>query len=188
MPLTPPRDSARPRRRTLLAGAVCAVGAGGLTGGCSGDGAASDREQSEGARQLRRTAARDSKALIARYDATAAAHPDLAGRLKPLRGEVVRHVGELTGERDRTPARSGKAQSGKAESGKKEAGGGSAKNRDGVPADRGRALADLAAAARRTADAHTRALTGAPPELARLLASVAASGAAHAYLLTGKES
>ncbi|MEU9995064.1 hypothetical protein AB0I01_06640, partial [Streptomyces sp. NPDC050848] len=38
--------------------------------------------------------------------------------------------------------------------------------------------------ARGTADAHAAALLGAAPEYARLLASVAASGAAHAYLLT----
>ncbi|MEU9701767.1 hypothetical protein [Streptomyces sp. NPDC047981] len=53
-----------------------------------------------------------------------------------------------------------------------------------VPADPALALKDLAALARRTADAHGAALLGAPPEYARLLASVSASGAAHAYLLT----
>ncbi|MFF9014433.1 hypothetical protein ACF09C_15870 [Streptomyces sp. NPDC014870] len=53
-----------------------------------------------------------------------------------------------------------------------------------VPADPALALKDLAALARRTADTHAAALLDAPPEYARLLASVAASGAAHAYLLT----
>ncbi|OEJ94156.1 hypothetical protein [Streptomyces thermolilacinus] len=53
----------------------------------------------------------------------------------------------------------------------------------GVPAEPGAALGELAALASRTAAAHTAALAGAPPELARLLASVAAAGAAHAYLL-----
>ncbi|MCP9944405.1 hypothetical protein LUX12_05755 [Streptomyces somaliensis] len=53
----------------------------------------------------------------------------------------------------------------------------------GVPAEPGAALGELAALAARTAAAHTAALAGAPPELARLLASVAAAGAAQAYLL-----
>ncbi len=53
----------------------------------------------------------------------------------------------------------------------------------GPPADPAAALKELAALASRTAGAHTEALDGAPPELARLLASVAAASAAHAYLL-----
>ncbi|MGW2900094.1 hypothetical protein ACWDAO_37285, partial [Streptomyces sp. NPDC001212] len=46
------------------------------------------------------------------------------------------------------------------------------------------ALAGLAAAERSLSDRRTAALLQAPGELARLLASVAAAGAAHAYLLT----
>ncbi|MFE3742972.1 hypothetical protein [Streptomyces sp. NPDC059134] len=53
-----------------------------------------------------------------------------------------------------------------------------------VPADPAAALKELAAAERRTCDAHTAALMEAPPELARLLASLAAASAGHAYLLT----
>lgn len=53
-----------------------------------------------------------------------------------------------------------------------------------VPADAGAAVRELAAAERSTADAHAAALSAAPPEYARLLASVAAAGAVHAYLLT----
>ncbi|MFQ6146615.1 hypothetical protein ACLMNJ_26665 [Streptomyces seoulensis] len=52
------------------------------------------------------------------------------------------------------------------------------------PAD---ALAALAAAERALADARAAALLDVPGELARLLASVAAAGAAHAYLLTEGE-
>ncbi|MEU1128131.1 hypothetical protein ABZ371_32235, partial [Streptomyces sp. NPDC005899] len=51
-------------------------------------------------------------------------------------------------------------------------------------ADARTALQELAAEERRLADDRTRALLDAEPELARLLASVAAAGAAHAYLLT----
>ncbi|CAM5693250.1 hypothetical protein SCALM49S_02578 [Streptomyces californicus] len=46
-------------------------------------------------------------------------------------------------------------------------------------------MKELATAERRRADAHAEALLEAGPELARLLASVAAAAAAHAYLLTG---
>ncbi|GAB1327231.1 hypothetical protein [Streptomyces sennicomposti] len=53
-----------------------------------------------------------------------------------------------------------------------------------VPATPADALAALAAAERSLADARAAALLDVPGELARLLASVAAAGAAHAYLLT----
>ncbi|MEV5380867.1 hypothetical protein AB0L26_33645 [Streptomyces nondiastaticus] len=52
-----------------------------------------------------------------------------------------------------------------------------------MPGDEKAALAALADAERRTADSRTKDLASASPELARLLASVAAAGAAHAYLL-----
>jgi hypothetical protein len=51
----------------------------------------------------------------------------------------------------------------------------------GTPED---ALAGLAAAERGLADRRAEALLGVPGELARLLASVAAAGAGHAYLLS----
>ncbi|MFJ8000493.1 hypothetical protein ACIQ7D_25720 [Streptomyces sp. NPDC096310] len=53
-----------------------------------------------------------------------------------------------------------------------------------VSADSTAALKELAAAELRTCDAHTATLMEAPPELARLLASLAAASAGHAYLLT----
>ncbi|MGW6296602.1 hypothetical protein ACWGAD_28345, partial [Streptomyces sp. NPDC055058] len=53
-----------------------------------------------------------------------------------------------------------------------------------VPATAKEALAGLAAAERELADRRTRELLDAPGELARLLASAAAAGAAHVYLLT----
>ncbi|MEU0758020.1 hypothetical protein ABZ486_33935, partial [Streptomyces albogriseolus] len=54
----------------------------------------------------------------------------------------------------------------------------------GVPANEKEALAQLAAAEREIADRRAEELLTAPAELARLLASVSASGAAHVYLLT----
>ncbi|MFD5750625.1 hypothetical protein [Streptomyces sp. NPDC127033] len=53
-----------------------------------------------------------------------------------------------------------------------------------MAADPATALKELASAERRTCDTHTATLMEAPPELARLLASLAAASAAHAYLLT----
>ncbi|OAH10026.1 hypothetical protein STSP_66480 [Streptomyces jeddahensis] len=53
-----------------------------------------------------------------------------------------------------------------------------------MPADKKDALAFLASAERDLADRRGAALLEVPGELARLLASVAAAGAAHAYLLT----
>jgi hypothetical protein len=53
-----------------------------------------------------------------------------------------------------------------------------------VPADPRTALTGLAAAERALADQRAKALLEVPGELARLMASVAAAGAAHAYLLT----
>jgi hypothetical protein len=52
-----------------------------------------------------------------------------------------------------------------------------------VPLDERAALAELSAAERALADRRAKALLDVPGELARLLASVAAAGAAHAYLL-----
>ncbi|MGW1860160.1 hypothetical protein ACWCRI_21855, partial [Streptomyces collinus] len=53
-----------------------------------------------------------------------------------------------------------------------------------VPAAPKDALASLAGAERDLADRRAQALLDVPGELARLMASVAAAGAAHAYLLT----
>ncbi|NEA39417.1 hypothetical protein G3I42_09045, partial [Streptomyces sp. SID11385] len=52
-----------------------------------------------------------------------------------------------------------------------------------VASDEKTALRDLATAEKKLADHRARVLVDAPEELARLLASVAAAGAAHAYLL-----
>ncbi|WP_405776598.1 twin-arginine translocation signal domain-containing protein [Streptomyces sp. NBC_00859] len=164
-------------RRSVL-GATTAAGAALLTG-CS-ERSAAHRTQGAAARDagtvLRRRSARASGTLLALYDAVLAQHPDAATEklAGPLRDTVALHVAALT----RTP---GAAPSPSAPASPEAS---PAPAPPGVPADRKAALKALAAAERRTADAHTRALAGAPPELARLLASVAAACAVHAYLLT----
>lgn len=114
-------------------------------------------------RKLRGSATRVSASLLARYDQVAAAHPATAAGLAPLRSAVQEHTAALSKGAGATapgPPAAAPAVEPKA------------------------ALKELAAAARRAADAHTVSLLEAEPELARLLASVAAAGAVHAYLLT----
>ncbi|WP_079142567.1 hypothetical protein [Streptomyces noursei] len=162
------------RRTTLLAGA--ALGGAALLSGCAEEarpdpGAA---ERSAAAERVRTRAARDSRALLARYDATLAAHPGLGARLRVLRDEVAHHIEAFTSG---APSAAPSASAASAASG----------SAPGVPADERSARAALADAERTLADSRTAALVTAPPELARLLASVAAAGAAHAYLLTEAE-
>lgn len=180
MPLTPSQDSARPRRRSLLAAAAGLPVTAGLVAGCSDSGAELARKHADAARRIRKAAVRESEILLARYESTAGTHPALVDRLDPLRTEVVRHIEAFGGGRSSKDGESDKSGG----DGRRGAGGGGAGSLTAVPADEKAALTTLAEAERRTADARTRALAEAPPELARLLASVAASGAVHAYLLT----
>ncbi|MER6999457.1 hypothetical protein [Streptomyces sp. NPDC000410] len=157
------------RRRALMATGAAALATG--LSGCSSDDPAVPRTASgaafaETALRLRSAAA--SRALLARYDAVLLLHPGLAARLAPLRAAVALHVEALS------PAAAASAAP-SATPGEPA--------RPRVSADALTAVGELATAERTTADAHTAELTGAPPEYARLLASVAAAGAAHAYLL-----
>ncbi|MEU5104590.1 hypothetical protein AB0H07_20210 [Streptomyces sp. NPDC021354] len=164
----------------MLGGGAAAGAA--LLAGCSGD--SGSRPDASGSRsdeeRLRTRGARDSAALLARYDATADVHPRLADRLGPLREETARH---LEAFRSADQPASASASASPSASASASASAGKARAAD-VPKDEKQALTALARAERRTADARTAALRDAPPELARLLASVAACGAAHAYLLT----
>ncbi len=156
-------------RRVLLIGGTAA----GLTGvltACSGggDSAAEQRAAAEAeaaADGLRRRTARDGSELLARYDATARAHPALGAPLAPFRDVVVAHQAAL-GERvpDGKPGSAGAAPE--------------------VPAEPAEAVTALIQAERRTAERRHEALAGATPELARLLASLAAAGSVQAYLLS----
>ncbi|MET9533479.1 twin-arginine translocation signal domain-containing protein [Streptomyces sp. NPDC006649] len=164
-------------RRSVL-GATAAAGAALLTG-CS-ERSAAHRTQGAAAPRagtvLRQRSARTSAGLLALYDAVLARHRDTATEklAGPLRDAVALHVKALAppagSAPSATPGPSRKASPAPAP--------------PGVPADREAALKALAAAERRATDAHTAALADAPPELARLLASVAAASAVHAYLLT----
>ncbi|MEU9335403.1 hypothetical protein AB0D49_19865 [Streptomyces sp. NPDC048290] len=153
------RAPSGPRRRTLLVSAAGTLLLTGCSGDGDGDGGTGDAPAA--ADRARARAARESLALAGRYDAVIAAHPPLAGRLGPLRAEVVQHARAFGG----APAPSGSPSTAP------------------VPADQRAALTALAAAERTLADRRTRELLDLPGELARLLASVAAAGAAHAFVL-----
>ncbi|MDT6987820.1 hypothetical protein ACFSUJ_25245 [Streptomyces lusitanus] len=185
-----PRARSGPPRRTLLAAAPAAL----LVAGCSAgsdepDGATAARPSA--AERTRARAARDSRALAGRYDAVVAAHPKLAERLRPLRADVVRHAEafEAGAGGSASPAPSVSASTAPsagatAAAAPSSAPSASSSSAAGVPANEKDALAQLAAAERQLADRRAEELLTAPAELARLLASVSASGAAHVYLLT----
>ncbi|MEU4732130.1 hypothetical protein [Streptomyces sp. NPDC023588] len=171
MPWTPPL---RPSRRSLLTGAAGAVGAALLTG-CSDDRPAGRDTGIPLERRMREAAVRDSARLLERYDATAAAHPALAGRLAPLRAAVAAHTAALSPTPAGSPSPAASVAAGAAAP---------AASGEPVPPVAAEALTALADAERSLSEARTIDLAGAPGELARMLASVAACGAVHAHLLT----
>ncbi|MFF2786981.1 hypothetical protein ACFVT6_09445 [Streptomyces sp. NPDC058049] len=171
MPWTLP---SRPSRRSLLAGTAGTAGAA-LLSGCSVGRATDAALTIPLERRMRESAVRDSTRLLERYDATAAAHPALSARLAPLRAAVAAHTAalSLTPSAPPSPSRSGgTGAAAPAASG------------EPVPPAPAEALTALADAERSLSESRTIDLAGAPGELARLLASVAACGAVHAYLLT----
>ncbi|MEV7140111.1 hypothetical protein [Streptomyces tauricus] len=182
MPFTlPSRTPSGPRRRSLLAGAA---GAGAvLLAGCSGSDSDSGTTgaSASAAARARARAARDSEQLARRYEAVLAAHPALSARLSPLLAEVERHAEAFGGGKRASGPASASASAAAAPAGDPSAG---ASASPGVPATEKEARGELAAAERALADRRLKALPDVPGELARLLASVAAAGAGHAFLLT----
>jgi hypothetical protein len=111
-------------------------------------------------------------AMIARYTATAAAHPRLRPGLQPLLGDHQAHLAELQHRlvepahpavaAPSPPARPGAAP---------------------VPATEGAAIAALLSAERAAAAQHVAQLRSVPPSLAQLFASIAACEATHVTAL-----
>ncbi|MET7416462.1 hypothetical protein [Streptomyces rubiginosohelvolus] len=167
------RRTGTTRRGALTATGALALGA--VLTGCGGDdeGAGGKKPAraatAKAEKALREKAVRDGALLLARYDLVAEAHPATAAGLVPLRAAVAEHGKALAPPRAKGEPKGDKAPPAPA---------------GPVSADPKAAVRELAAAERRRADAHTEALLTAGPELARLLASVAAAAAAHAYLLT----
>ncbi|MFC8231150.1 hypothetical protein [Streptomyces sp. NPDC057287] len=165
------RRTGTTRRSALTATGAFALGAV-LTGCGSGPetpgasaGADARAASLRAGKALRAAAARDSGSLLTRYEQAAAAHPVTEAGLAPLQAIVREHLTALGG-----PA--------------KAASGSPAPTPPAGATDARAALRELAAEERRVADGRAAALLNAEPELARLLASLSAAGAAHAYLLT----
>ncbi|MFD7553760.1 MULTISPECIES: hypothetical protein [unclassified Streptomyces] len=167
----------RPSRRSLLAGAAGAAGAALLTG-CSGGPSPEEEARIPLERRMREAAVRESERLLERYDATRAAHPALDAQLAPLRAAVAAHAAALApapaGSRSPRPASPSGPVGAAAPTGSAEP----------VPPKPADALTALADAERKLSEARIIDLAGAPGELARLLASLAACGAVHVHLLT----
>ncbi|MEV4231845.1 hypothetical protein AB0J81_33170 [Streptomyces bobili] len=187
MPFPPPvRTLSGPRRRTLLASAAGAA----LMAGCSSGEGGSGKEKpgagpsASAQERARARAASDSAGLLERYDAVLAVHPALTARLAPLRAEVARHVTAFGGAERGTRTSPSASASVSASASASASPGVPSAPAVVVPANAKDALADLAGAERALSDLRVAALVDLPGEPARLLASVAASGAAHAYLLT----
>ncbi|MFF8983015.1 hypothetical protein ACF08E_06435 [Streptomyces globisporus] len=168
------RRTGTTRRGALTATGALALGA--VLTGCGGDdeGAGGKKPAraatAKAEKALREKAVRDGALLLARYDLVAEAHPATAAGLEPLRAAVAEHGKALAPPRAKDGPKKGD-EAPPAPAGP-------------VSADPGAAVRELAAAERRRADGYGEALLAAGPELARLLASVAAAAAAHAYLLT----
>ncbi|RPK90473.1 hypothetical protein [Streptomyces sp. ADI98-10] len=170
------RRTGTTRRGALTATGALALGA--VLTGCGGGDETADggKPAHSGARAaaaktertLREKAVRDGALLLARYDLVAEAHPATAAGLAPLRAAAVEHGKALAPPRAKDGRKTGPAPAAPGP----------------VSADPKTAVKELATAERRRADAYAEALLNAEPELARLLASVAAAAAAHAYLLT----
>jgi hypothetical protein len=189
--LTPPRPCPGPRRRTLFASAAGAAAA--LLAACSSPGRPdAARTPSADDRALTR-AAEESTELAAVYDAVLAAHPGLVARLTPLRDAVLRHAevcarhagpaaspspsGTSSAKPSGAPSTATSGQPAGTVSGSPAPPG------PAVPGDEKEALGSLADAERELSARRTRELSGLGGGTARLLASVAAAGAVHAYLL-----
>lgn len=168
-------------RRTLLSSLATAAGVAGLAG--LADACTSTHSTSGTAR--RHSAAKpdpqladlaDEHHLLDVYDATIAAHPDLAARLAPLRSHHADHVaalGRVVGSAAGgvpSPAASAPVTLPTLD--------------PSVPVDATDALAALREAERTATAARTRSCVSARPDRAALLGSLAACEASHEVLLT----
>ncbi|MCA1222935.1 hypothetical protein [Streptomyces sp. 8L] len=169
-------------RRHTLRGAGAATAAV-LLAGCTSSGPAKPsaaqrtaRDQAARAAALRSRAAATSRSLLDQYDAVIARHPGQASRLAPLRAAVAEHVKALAPASPSSPAASATPSGGPA--------GAAGATAAAVSADPAAAVGALATAEQRASRTQTAALMDAPPELARLLASIAAANSVHQYLLS----
>lgn len=163
----------RVHRRTVLASL-----AGGLAAACTAESPAHPAHQATHRHQPDPQLAdlSDEQNLLDSYDATIAAHPDLAARLRPLRAHHAQHVAALHGA---IGAATGGAVPSPAASAPVTLPTAGAR----VPATSAAALAALRDAEHTASAARTRSCLTAQTDRAALLGSIAACEASHAELL-----
>ncbi|MBA3252171.1 MAG: hypothetical protein H0T66_18140 [Geodermatophilaceae bacterium] len=122
----------------------------------------------------------EREGLLAAYEATGTAHPDLIGRVQPLQSQTAEHVTALrlalalptatstsSAGSSSTPASKGGSTSGPA-----------------VPADPAAALAELRSAVQASGSAAESVCVSTTAERAPLVGSLAAASACHALMLS----
>jgi hypothetical protein len=160
-------------RRSVLAATAMTVPL--VAAGCKGVGGLGTRPEAAPDVAVLDHAIATEQALIARYHAALAGSPGLAGTLGPLLAQHREHLARLTSmliapaTPRATPRPTASATAGAA------------------PPPRAATLAALEAAETDAARSLVRRLALAPPALAQLLASIAASEASHALLLRTDE-
>jgi hypothetical protein len=161
------------RRRSVLAATVMTVPL--VAAGCKGVGALGTPPEPGPDVAVLRGAIGTEQALIARYRTALAGSPGLAGTLGPLLAQHREHLARLTAMLIEPASPSDTPRPSPSSSG---------------PAGTGSAAATLAAlevAETDAASALAARLALAPPALAQLMASIAASEASHALLLRTHE-
>jgi hypothetical protein len=171
------------RRSVLQLGGVTALA---LLGGCTGGDDGPATPGGKGAEPdpdlaLLTTAIADKQDLLDTYDAALSAHPPLAARIRPLREDHAAHLAALTAIQEKKTGRPDLPTSEPSATGSPRP---SSNPGPVVPTDRDQAVealakADLAAAGRRIGQCESAR----DPELARLLASIGGSEAAHTAVL-----
>jgi hypothetical protein len=156
------------RRRSVLAAAAMTVPL--VAAGCKGVGGLGTLPKAAPDVAVLDHAIATEQALIARYHAALAGSPGLGGTLGPLLAQHREHLGRLTSMLivPATPRPTPRP---------------SASATAGAASPRAATLAVLEAAETDAASSLVRRLALAPPALAQLLASIAASEASHALLL-----
>jgi hypothetical protein len=151
----------QPSRRQLLAGAAVVLSAACTDSRTSAPSPSASPAPPDPDVALTAAAVSREQALLALYDELLAQQPALRAELAPYRADHAAHLAALRPARPPSPTPTA-----------------------GAPrASAARLRAAIATAERRTASAHALASRGASPDLARLLASLAACEASHAALL-----
>lgn len=150
-----------------------------LAGGCTSGDDDPDSPGANGAEpdpdlDLLTRAIREKQHLLDEYAAVTARHAQLTDRLAPMRADHEAHLAALTGFRPDLPAPAATPSASASPTGPTVAG------------DRAQAVEDLAAAEHTAANRRIgQCETARDPDLARLLASIGGSEAAHTAVLRG---